>query len=341
MATMETKLELVQTYEAPEFPKVLEGFTTEGSFAAAVDGVVVASSGEEVRPTASTAKMILALAVMEKKPFSLGSEGESLTITEEMYERYSWYLANNGSNTAVRVGEEISELDALRSVLLASSNNMADSLAIWAFGSLAEYREYATEMLSKMGLSKTVIGVDASGYDPSTVSTAEELAIIGEKVLREPVLAEIVGERNAVVPVAGEITNTNKLLGTRGIIGVKTGYIGDVSGYCLVSGYLLGKHAVTVAVLGEPTRAGSFTVSEEIVARLQEELREVEMVSKGQEVGYYESWWMGRVPVVALETVSVVGYSGVEYEISREEVEVAEEPSLFERFLHVFGWEKV
>jgi hypothetical protein len=33
--------------------------------------------------------------------------------------------------------------------MLKSSNNMADSLAIWAFGSISEYQKYATEMIKR------------------------------------------------------------------------------------------------------------------------------------------------------------------------------------------------
>ena len=47
-------------------------------------------------PTASTAKMIMALAVMEKKPFELGTKGETITIDAALYERYSWYISHNG-----------------------------------------------------------------------------------------------------------------------------------------------------------------------------------------------------------------------------------------------------
>lgn len=359
MATLDTEVTFTQTYAVPEFPELIGLPEVEDAqWAVAVDGVVVASSGSEhPRPTASTTKMILALAVMQQKPFKLGEQGETITISQTDYNKYTWQIAHGGSNTKVQVGENISEYDALAAVLVASSNNMADSLAEWAFGSHEEYQKYATQMLADIDVKNTTIGIDASGYDASTTATAADLAVIAERVLSQPVLAEIVAKEQAVVPVAGTLTNTNRLLGKHGIVGVKTGYIGEPSGYCLVTGYLEDEHIVTVAYLDAPTRAESFSASEEIVKKLQEQLTQTTLIAEGTEVGYYETWWSGKHPVLAEETVAGIGWQGVNssaniadgmlqvkianqsYTAKLAEPEFANSPSLWQRFLRVFGWE--
>ena len=360
MATMDATVEVVLDYNAPD--NSFDGISYEvpyGQWAVALNGKTVASSSEflPTQSTASTAKMITALAVMEKRPFKLGETGEAISITEEMYDKYAWYVQNNGSNSRVIVGEEISEYDALASALVVSSNNMADSLAIWAFGSLEEYRTYAAEMLARMGATHTVIGSDASGFDESTVSTAEDLALIGEAVLRQPVLAEIVGRTEVEVPVAGTLYNTNKLLGTNGIVGVKTGFIGDPSGYCLVSGYLVGHgEIVTVALLGAPTRQTSFEDSLGLVLKAQDAIRTRTLVDAGTEVGRYESWWIGEVPIMTEAAVSGVAVSEIQADFNGDVSELVlktdetsytvpvsaenfpKEPTFWQKFLHVFGW---
>lgn len=363
MATLNTDLAVILDYTPPKSDFVGIDFTTTyGQWAVTLNGKTIAMSEGELAPapTASTAKMILSLAVMEKKPFNLGEAGETITITQEMYDKYLWYYYNNGSNSAVRLGEEISEYDALVSTMLVSSNNMADSLAIWAFGSLDEYRSYATEMLGRMGINHTTIGPDASGYNEGTISTADDLAKIGDALLKQPVLAEIVGKTEAVVPVAGKIENTNKLLGQIGIVGVKTGYIGDASGYNLVSGYRERGSIITLALMGAPTRAQSFDDSKAIIQSLQSQLGAKTIVASGTEVGHYDSWWTGKVAINAAETQEDVvfgdlsaslemnGISGIlnissDYNqctvpVSSEELKF--EPSFWERFLRVFGWSK-
>jgi len=361
MVTMEVDVNLVTTYQVPEGVSLesVGNTLSNNQWAAAVDGRVVTSGSDtKVQPTASTTKMILALAIMEKKPFEKDSDGETITITQEMYDRYAWYIANNGSNTKVAIGEEIPERDALISVMLASSNNMADSLAIWAFGSILEYQKYATEMLSRLEVSNTTLGTkDASGYDESTTSSPEDLAKIAYYVLKNPVLAEIVGLKTAKVPVAGEISNTNKLLGQSGIVGVKTGYIGEPSGYCIVSGYLEGEHIITVSMLGSASRERSFSGNLAVVEDMQEVLKPVKLVSSGEEVGYYESWWTGKVPVTSTSDFSEINYHSAlisaeilvnaleikidnnTYKVELNVPDFSRKPNLIQRFLHVFGWE--
>ena len=367
MATMETNISMHFTYQAPVSDyNGIDYNTGFGQWAVALNGKTVAKSVEELptQPTASTAKMILALAVMEQKPFPLGETGETITITDELYNIYAKYVAIGGSVTAVQLGETISEYDALSSALIASSNNMADTLAIWAFGSLEEYSNYANEMLIRLGLVNTKVGPDASGFNETTTSTAADLASIGEIVLKQPVLSEIVGKTSTTVPVAGLIENTNKILGTAGIIGVKTGYIGDVSGYCLVSGYKQGEETVTLAMLGAPTRQSSFSSMLELVEKAQNVITTRELVHAGEEVGYYETWWSGKSSITASENISGVVISPAKAELTKNgetvdddmelrietmetkyatPVTVAEfpkEPTFWQRFLHVFGWVK-
>ena len=351
--------ELGSLKELPEF--------SYGDNAVAIDGGVVAGKNygsEEIAasPTASTAKMILALAVMKEKGFSLGEKGETITIDQEMYNKYYYYITHGGSNTRVLIGEEISEYDALVSILLASSNNMADSLAIWAFGSIDNYREYATSMLNEWGITNTTIGIDACGFDESTTSTAEDLVKIGTKVMSEPVLAEIVATKSYVVPVAGEINNTNLILDMNRIAGIKTGFIGDVSGYCLISGYKEGEHIITVALLGAPTRNQSFDDSLNLIEAIQSLVPEREMIKAGDEIGFYDSWWTGPVKITANQDLKILAWqeaeikkelsmdgktghlkiivNDTEYEVGVTAEEYATNPSLGEKIAHVFGWRK-
>ena len=366
--TIDTTLSVNEKISIPELGSLNDLPNYDyGDNAVAIDGEIVAGNnyGTDVispRPTASTAKMILALAVMREKGFSLGETGETITINPEMYSQYVYYVTHGGSNTRVMVGEEISEYDALVSILLASSNNMADALAVWAFGSIDNYREYATKMLNEWGITNTTIGIDACGFDESTTSTAEDLARIGAKVMAEPVLAEIVATKNYAVPVAGELNNTNQLLGISRIAGIKTGFIGDTSGYCLIAGYKEGEHTITTALLGAPTRAASFDDSLNLVETMQTLIPEREVIKAGEVVGYYDSWWTGPVNIIASQDLKILAWSeanitkelnmdghtgqlsirvnDTEYIVDVTADEYATSPSLGERIAHVFGWSK-
>ena len=362
MFTLPTDISLIKTLKTPDLAEISE--LLPGNFrqkAVSLDGKIVQGTNKSPQPTASTAKMILGLAIMEKKPFLLGETGETITITPEYYNKYLWYVTHNGSTTKVVIEEEISEYDALASVFLASSNNMADTLAIWAFGSLENYQAYATDLIARLGLNNTTVGVDASGYSETTTSTAEDLARAAGELLKDPILKEIVGLKTRTVPVAGELTNTNKILGDSlnngsQVIGIKTGYIGDLSGYNLISAYEINGHTISLALLGADTREVSFTGSKDELMRLSAEIVPTTVVNKDEPVGYFETWWNGKHEIKTDSEITVVGIKNDQIETSLTDVgfivrldgeeyttktyheAFSTSPTLWERFLHVFGW---
>jgi D-alanyl-D-alanine carboxypeptidase (penicillin-binding protein 5/6) len=98
-------------------------------------------------PTASTAKLITALMVLKAKPLSVGQQGPTITLGPSDLAIYNAYVAEQGSVVQVQSGEQISEYQMLEAMLLPSANNMADSLAIWAYGTLANYSEAANNYI--------------------------------------------------------------------------------------------------------------------------------------------------------------------------------------------------
>ncbi|MGF7228663.1 MAG: D-alanyl-D-alanine carboxypeptidase family protein [Candidatus Saccharibacteria bacterium] len=227
-------------------------------------GVLAASSESETPvPTASIAKIITALSVLKQKPLNLNQQGPVLTLTQADVDSYNRYYAVDGSIVKVAVGEKISEYQALQAMLLPSANNMADTLATWAFGSLPSYSAYANQFVKQLHMARTTIGTDASGLSPTTTSTPSDLILLGEVALQNPVIAQIVSQTNATVPVAGTIPNVNRLLGKDGINGIKTGNSNEARGCILYSAtYNLGvgkQITIIGAVMGAPTVARAMT----------------------------------------------------------------------------------
>lgn len=207
--------------------------TTGGAAIGAMgSGVLATNNADQPTPTASIAKVVLAMAVLKQKPLQLGQPGQTITFTDNDIAIYKADLALNGSVVPVNVGEQLTEYQALQALMLPSGNNIASSLANWAFGSEQQYIAYASKMLSDMGLSKTHLE-DTSGYSPKTVSTPRELVLIGEEALKNQVLAQVVNQKQAMLPVVGLVNNVNTDLGQRDINGIKTGNT-DEAGGCLL-----------------------------------------------------------------------------------------------------------
>ena len=207
----------------------------QAAIATEKQGIIATHGSQMPYPTASTAKVITVLAVLEKKPLKLGEQGPTLTLTEVDVQLHSNYIAKNGSNTPVYAGLKLTQYQALQSIMLASSNNIADTLAIWAFGSIDAYHTYANDMVKRLGAKHTTIGGDASGLSPTTTSTAEDMARISLEALKHPVIANIASQSTADIPYAGIITNTNRLLREHSeIIGLKTGETVEAGGNFLL-----------------------------------------------------------------------------------------------------------
>lgn len=186
-------------------------------------GVIANTGDQKPRPIASIAKVITALAILEKYPLNGDEFGPSIPITEADEQLYRDYVAKNGTVVLVKAGVPLTERDALEAMLLPSANNIADTTAKWAFGSLSNYRNYANSMLKRLGLNDTTIGIDASGLDPSTKSTASDLVRIGELALKNPVIKQIVALPAAYIPFAGDIPNYNGMVTKHNYMGIKPG----------------------------------------------------------------------------------------------------------------------
>lgn len=263
-------------------------------------------------PTASVAKVITALAVLEKKPLETGQQGPTITLDAQDVQYFENHYVVGGSVVAVKAGEKITEYQALQAMLLPSGNNMADSLARWAFGSQKAYLDYANSMLKKFGLTNTDVA-DASGLSPSTVSTAEDLMAIGQKAIKTPVLAEIVNQPTATLPVAGKVNNVNWLLGVDGIVGIKTGNTDQAGGNFLFAANRVvdgQKVEVLGVILGAPLRNTAINDSRALIQSLDKGFEKVSLVKKGQVLGSYALPWGENVNAVASSSLNGLIWKG-------------------------------
>jgi D-alanyl-D-alanine carboxypeptidase (penicillin-binding protein 5/6) len=64
---------------------------------------------------------------------------------------------------------------------------------------------------------------DPSGLAASTTSTAVDQTKLADVAMRTAALRALVGTSHYPVPVAGTVSNTDSLLGTHGVVGIKTG----------------------------------------------------------------------------------------------------------------------
>lgn len=280
---------------------------------------VLGTHGEQTPlPTASVAKVMTALAVLKKRPLAPGEQGPTITYDQDDVDELARVLELGGSHNLVALGEDITQYQAIQALLLPSSNNMAYTISKWAFGSEEEYVVFANNFAKSLGMEHTTIS-DASGFSPETVSTAEDLTKLAVNAMDNPVIAEIVKQPDAIIPVAGRIYNVNDLLGKNGIIGLKTGNT-DEAGGCFMAAaerVINGTRVVVVSVImGAPTRSIALSNSVPLTDSVLDGFESTTLIAKGDLVGTVNVPWSGAVNVYAQEAVQGIRWRGDELTVS-------------------------
>ncbi len=279
------------------------------------DGLLAKSSDNEAsQPIASMTKVITALAVLDKQPIEKGEQGLNYTITKADVDSFNSYYLKYGSIMPVREGQQLTQYQMLQGLMLPSANNIADTLAVWLFGSMDNYLAYANNLVKSYGMNNTVIS-DASGFSPQTVSTPSDMVIAAQKALGSPVLAEIVAQKETFIPETGLIRNTNQLLYDENVVGIKTGTT-DEAGSCLVFAVKHGpdlSESLIVVLMGQPNWPATYQRARILRDSALENFSTIPVIAKGTIVGQLTSSWGDSSEVVVQDDLNIYGWKHRSY----------------------------
>ena len=284
---------------------VLPAFGSSGIGAVGLDGLLARSGPQRPRPIASITKIVTALVVLEKKPLAPGQAGPAITFTQRDVAILSDVLARQGSWQQVQAGWRTTERAAIETMLIPSANNYAESLAVWAYGSMPAYLTAARAYLERHGLDDTTL-VDANGLSEQDRSTPTDLVDLGELALAEPVVAATVARTTAEEPNIGAVDNTNQLLGSHGVNGIKTGTYSTGANLLFSAKVRVGKRAVQLVgvILGASSHPQLDARVPALLASVRRGLHEVPLARSGQAFATYRTKWGGVGRAVASKDVS-------------------------------------
>lgn len=179
-----------------------------------------------VLPIASLTKLMTALITLENIDIN-----EIVIVSKQA-------IAGYGDIGDLAVKEEISVGNLLHALLMESSNDAAIALAeAVQQNQNKNFIDLMNQKAQELGLKNTFY-TDSSGYEPTNVSTAEEIVKLIEYSFSQPFIWQVLKTPNISLSSSdGQIhhywVNTDKLLSRMpGVLGGKTGYTEEAQG-CL------------------------------------------------------------------------------------------------------------
>lgn len=276
-------------------------------------GIWSSSGTGEPLPIASITKLITALVILEAVPLASADDpGPTITFGKSDHDLYDRYYVLGATIAPMPTGTSMSLNDALAAMLIPSASNYAEALSSHVFGSQNAFLGATRDWLSARGLSGTTI-TEPTGISPRNTSTPADLLAIGKLAAANPVIAQIVATPSISLPGAGQLHNTNGLLGTSGITGLKTGTLGEGTYSLLYTATLAvgtpDPLAVTGVILGGSSRE---SVNAGVIAALDSiraGFHAVPVATSGQEVGSISTPWGSTARLVIREEASIFTWS--------------------------------
>jgi D-alanyl-D-alanine carboxypeptidase (penicillin-binding protein 5/6) len=170
-------------------------------------------------PIASLTKVMTAHVILKEHPLRPGEPGPRIEVDRQAAHE----VAVGGESTVpLQAGQTYSQRQLLELMLIPSGNNVARLLARWDAHSQEAFVQKMRRAADELGMDRSTY-TGASGIEATTTSTAVDQLKLARQTMKDPVFREIVASWSITVPGIGPITNTNSLLDTPCVVGIKTG----------------------------------------------------------------------------------------------------------------------
>lgn len=229
---------------------------------AAVDvpatGYRAQSGPERPVPVASMTKVMTAYLILADHPLAVGQQGPSVTMTAADAQQFGTDTVTDQANVILEAGEVLTEHQMLEGLLVHSANDLAYALASWDAGTVQAFVAKMNATAASLGMHDTHFA-DSSGFLPASVSTASDLLTVAAAAMTDPVFAQIVAMPAVTLPLAGTVGSYTPLLGTTGVVGIKSGFTDAAGGGDLLA-YRTSVDGHTLVSLAAVTSQQGWTV---------------------------------------------------------------------------------
>lgn len=198
-------------------------------------------------PPASLTKMMTALLVLER-----GRLNDVVTVSQAA-------ARETGSRLGLRAGQRFTVRSMLAAAMIRSANDACHVLADYVGGNEARFVRLMNAKAAALGMRNTHFTNACGHHHVRHYSSAADLAILAERLLRFPVVVQLAQRSLYTIRTRDgaktyTFKSTNKLLGQYpGAMGLKTGYTPQ-AGRCLVATAYRNGTRVLLVLLHAPQR---------------------------------------------------------------------------------------
>lgn len=225
--------------------------------------VLYEKNSQQQRMPASVTKMMTLLLAVEAVERGEVTLDDVITVsTKAAY--------TGGSTMYLKVNEQITFNDLLYGLAMVSANDASVAIGEHISGSLEAFVPRMNQRAAQLGMANTHFMNTHGLKDAEHYTTAYDLSLLAREAIKHPLFLQITGSREYAVrcdlPNPTILMNSNELLGAYdGMDGLKTGWIGTESGYCLATTVKRGDVRLICILLGAETRPLSFSESEKLL----------------------------------------------------------------------------
>ncbi|WP_350349702.1 hypothetical protein ABIQ69_07295 [Agromyces sp. G08B096] len=273
----------------------------------------IATGGStEAVPIGGAAKLVTLLVTLDSLPLAVGAEGPAIKIGPEDFTDYLRYQSEESRTLQVSPGESWTQRDVVRAVLLASSNNHADTLARWAFGSVDQYVAAANEWLAANGFATAHVA-DATGLSGDNVATAEELVRLAGLAVADPSLAAMLAGEAPVGVGARTVPDVIDHLADRGVRAITRSYTDQAAlSFVFTREIPVAEGGEAVRLVGAMTLIPDYETLDPAVGAIADTAvdaaQPVDVISAGAVYGRAHSAWGDEADLTAQATRTSTGW---------------------------------
>jgi len=213
--------------------------------------VLVEKNADEALPPASVTKVMTMLLVMEAIDGGKITLSDMVTVSERA-------ASMGGSQVFLKVGEQMTVEDMLKSVVISSANDAAVALAEFVAGSEDAFVEMMNQRAKELGMNNTVFE-NTNGLDDDVtthLTSARDIAIMSrELITKHPKILEYSSIwMDTIRDGAFGLTNTNRLVRFySGANGLKTGSTSKAK-FCISATAQRDGMQLIAVIMGAPNR---------------------------------------------------------------------------------------